>query len=83
MGTPEYWLDWYANALETLTEAKHANRDFREVEESEGTWLPVVSAVSSDKDESSGTEVPAGDEEGCEFMRNVCVGLDGAAGSVS
>ncbi|ETM47977.1 hypothetical protein L914_07435, partial [Phytophthora nicotianae] len=83
MRTPEYWLDWYANALETSTESKRANRDFREVEESEGTSLPVVSAVSDDKDERTGNGVPTGDEEGQEFMRNVCVGLDGTAASVS
>ncbi|ETI39663.1 hypothetical protein F443_14763 [Phytophthora nicotianae P1569] len=83
MGTPEYWLDWYANALETSTEARRANRDFREVGVSEGTSLPVVNAVSSDKDESTGTGVPTGDEEGREFMQNVCVGLDGTAASVS
>ncbi|ETP31057.1 hypothetical protein F442_20041 [Phytophthora nicotianae P10297] len=83
MRTPEYWLDWYANALETSTGAERANRDFHEVEESEGTSLPVVNAVSSGKNESTGTEVPLGDEEGLEFMRNVCVGLDGTAASVS
>ncbi|ETP33331.1 hypothetical protein F442_18131 [Phytophthora nicotianae P10297] len=83
LGTPEYWLDWYANALETSTEAKRANRDFREVGVSEGTSLPMVNAVASDKDESTGAEVLTRDEEGREFMQNVCVRLEGTAASVS
>ncbi|ETN01961.1 hypothetical protein PPTG_23962 [Phytophthora nicotianae INRA-310] len=66
-----------------MGEAKRANRDFREVGGSVGTSLPVVSTWSSDKDESTGTEVPTGDEEGREFMQNVCVGLDGTAALVS
>ncbi|KAG2962343.1 hypothetical protein PC116_g14856 [Phytophthora cactorum] len=29
LGTPEYWLNWYADILETSTEAKRATRNFR------------------------------------------------------
>ncbi|KAG2963487.1 hypothetical protein PC120_g27522 [Phytophthora cactorum] len=36
LGTPEYWLNWYADTLETSTEAKRANRNFREIEGSDG-----------------------------------------------
>ncbi|KAI9999232.1 hypothetical protein PInf_004052 [Phytophthora infestans] len=45
MGMPEYWPNWYADALEKSTVAKRANRDFKEVQ-ARGSQLPTVNVVA-------------------------------------
>jgi len=46
LATPEYWLDWYAEALEASAGAKRANRDFREGGEPEGGVPGAGGAIS-------------------------------------
>ncbi|KAG3130813.1 hypothetical protein PI126_g20334 [Phytophthora idaei] len=83
LGTPEYWLNWYADTLETSTEAKRANRKFREIEGSDVRSQPAVSSVLASEGgrvSSEGSTEDAG-ERG--FVRNVCIELDGTAVSNS
>ncbi|KAI9992911.1 hypothetical protein PInf_014853 [Phytophthora infestans] len=72
MGMPEYWLDWYADALEKSTVAKRANRDFKE-----GIAMPTVNVVTVSEGECDETAEPDKMVER-EFERNVCVRLDEA-----
>ncbi|KAG4042204.1 hypothetical protein PC123_g22297 [Phytophthora cactorum] len=83
LGTPEHWLNWYTGTLETSTEAKRANRNFREMEGSDVRSQPAVSSVLATEGERVGSEGSAEDAVEREFVRNVCVGLDGTAVSSS
>ncbi|KAG3089472.1 hypothetical protein PI125_g17987 [Phytophthora idaei] len=79
LGTPEYWLNWYADTLETSTEAKRANRNFREIEGSDVRSQPAVSSVLASEGEGVSSEGSTEDTVEREFVRNVCIGLDGTA----
>ncbi|KAG3195012.1 hypothetical protein PC128_g8821 [Phytophthora cactorum] len=83
LGTPEYWLNWYADTLETSTEAKRANRNFREIEGSDVRSQPAVSSVLASEGERVSSEGSTEDAVEREFVRNVCIGLDGTAVSNS
>ncbi|KAI9991958.1 hypothetical protein PInf_017338 [Phytophthora infestans] len=79
--TPEYWLDWYADALEKSKVAKRANRYFKEVE-ARSSQLPTVNVVAVSEGECDETAEPDKMVER-EFERNVCVRLDEATIPVS
>ncbi|KAG3109126.1 hypothetical protein PI125_g11210 [Phytophthora idaei] len=83
LGTPGYWLNWYADALETSTEAKRANRNFRKIEGSDVRSQPAVSSVLASEGERVSSEGSTGDAVEREFVRNVCIELDGTAVSNS
>ncbi|KAG3107747.1 hypothetical protein PI124_g8984 [Phytophthora idaei] len=83
LGTPEYWLNWYADTSETSTEAKRANRNFREIEGSDVRSQPAVSSVLASEGERISSEGSTEDAVEREFVRNVCIGLDGTAVSNS
>ncbi|KAG3123192.1 hypothetical protein C6341_g26644 [Phytophthora cactorum] len=83
LGTPEYWLNWYADTLETSTEAKRTNRNFREIEGSDVRSQPAVSSVLASEGERVSSEGSTEDAVEREFVRNVCVELDGTAVSNS
>ncbi|KAG3074108.1 hypothetical protein PI124_g21364 [Phytophthora idaei] len=82
-GAPEYWLNWYADTLETPTEAKRANRNFQEIEGSEVRSRPAVSSVLAGEGERVSSEGSTEDAVEREFVWNVRIGLDGTAVSKS
>ncbi|KAG2790422.1 hypothetical protein PC129_g8094 [Phytophthora cactorum] len=79
LGTPKYWLNWYADTLETSAEAKRANRNFREIEGSDVRSQRAVSSVLASEGERVSSEGSTEDAVEREFVRNVCIGLDGTA----
>ncbi|KAG3046845.1 hypothetical protein PC121_g20424 [Phytophthora cactorum] len=83
LGTPGYWLNWYADTLETSTEATRANRNFQEIEGSEVRSQPAVSSELASEEERVSSEGPTEDAVEREFVRNVRIGLDGTAVSNS
>ncbi|KAG2799616.1 hypothetical protein PC129_g9102 [Phytophthora cactorum] len=83
LGTPEYWLNWDADTLKTSTEAKRAHRNFREIEGSDVRSQPAVSSVLASEGERVSFEGSTEDAVECDFVRNVCIGLDGTAVSNS
>ncbi|KAG3205980.1 hypothetical protein PC128_g1044 [Phytophthora cactorum] len=83
LGTPEYWLNWYADTLETSTEAKRANRNFREIEGSDVRSQPAVSSVLASEGERVSSEGSTEDAVEREFVQSVCIGLNGTAVSNS
>ncbi|KAG3191402.1 hypothetical protein PC128_g10970 [Phytophthora cactorum] len=83
LGTPEYWLNWYADTIETSTEAKRANRNSREIEGSDVRSQPAVSSVLASEGERVSSEGSTEDAVEREFVRSVYIGLDGTAVSNS
>ncbi|KAG1691727.1 hypothetical protein DVH05_026737 [Phytophthora capsici] len=76
LDTPEYWLDWYSEALEKSTEARRPNRDFREGGEGNASKTGVVNSVSESEEKTVSSEKPEEDATEREFMRNVCMSLE-------
>ncbi|KAI9996739.1 hypothetical protein PInf_014482 [Phytophthora infestans] len=81
LGIPEdvleqYWLDWYAHTLETSTEAKRANRDFKDVGRTKVKSTTVVGSVTMDEDKPKGSTEMSEDALENELIQNVCVGLE-------
>ncbi|KAG3088120.1 hypothetical protein PI124_g17149 [Phytophthora idaei] len=76
LGTPEYWLNWYADTIETSTEAKRTNRNFREIQGYDVRPQPAVSSVLASEGERVSSERSTEDAVEHEFVRNLCIGLD-------
>ncbi|KAG1696762.1 hypothetical protein DVH05_017983 [Phytophthora capsici] len=76
LDTPEYWLDWYSEAVEKSAEAKRPNRDFREGGEGYASKTGVVNSVSASEENTLSLEGLAEDATEREFVRNVCMSLE-------
>ncbi|KAG3112719.1 hypothetical protein PI125_g7963 [Phytophthora idaei] len=58
VSTPEYWQEWFSSTLEKSTEAKKANRDFRQATEDQAASMEelvkvVATELSTDSDGGS------------------------------
>ncbi|KAG3058448.1 hypothetical protein PI124_g23176 [Phytophthora idaei] len=69
-------MNWYLETLETSTEAKRADRNFRESEGQSPESPHAINSMLPDAGSGVNFEGPAEDAMEREFIRNVCVGLE-------